>query len=74
MCVAEIACSTEDFSTLCSLVKQAGLAETLATDTFTVFAPTNEAFAKLPQEVTDAVTSDDDVLKNGMYGHTHPRG
>lgn len=48
--VVEIAAGNKDFSTLVAAVKAAGLAETLSgTGPFTVFAPTNEAFAKLPK-------------------------
>jgi len=48
--VVEIAAGNKDFSTLVAAVKAAGLAETLSGDgPFTVFAPTNEAFAKLPK-------------------------
>lgn len=44
------AASIEDFSTLVAAVKAAGLVEALQGDgPFTVFAPTNEAFAKLPE-------------------------
>ena len=40
----------EDFSTLVAAVKAAGLVETLQGEgPFTVFAPTNEAFEKLPK-------------------------
>jgi len=47
--VVEIAAGNADFSTLVAAVKAAGLAETLSGDgPFTIFAPTNEAFAKLP--------------------------
>jgi uncharacterized surface protein with fasciclin (FAS1) repeats len=47
--IVEIAAGNEDFSTLVAAVKAAGLAETLSGEgPFTVFAPTNEAFAKLP--------------------------
>ena len=43
------AAANPDVSTLVSAVKAAGLAETLSgAGPFTVFAPTNEAFAKLP--------------------------
>jgi len=48
--IAEIAMGNEDFSTLVTAVKAAGLAETLNSEgPFTVFAPTNEAFEKLPE-------------------------
>ncbi len=48
--VVAAAAASEDFSTLVAAVKAAGLVETLAGEgPFTVFAPTNEAFAKLPE-------------------------
>ncbi|MEP6712711.1 MAG: fasciclin domain-containing protein [Ferruginibacter sp.] len=47
--IVEIASGNKDFTTLVAAVVAAGLAETLSgTGPFTVFAPTNEAFAKLP--------------------------
>ncbi|MFT6211125.1 MAG: putative surface protein with fasciclin (FAS1) repeats [Bacteroidia bacterium] len=47
--IVEIASENTDFSTLVAAVVAAGLADTLSGDgPFTVFAPTNEAFAKLP--------------------------
>jgi uncharacterized surface protein with fasciclin (FAS1) repeats len=52
--IVEIASGNEDFSTLVAAVVAAGLAETLSGDgPFTVFAPTNEAFAKLPEGTVD---------------------
>jgi uncharacterized surface protein with fasciclin (FAS1) repeats len=48
--VVENAVATKDFSTLVAAVKAAGLVETLSgKGPFTVFAPTNEAFEKLPE-------------------------
>ncbi len=47
--IVEIAASLDDFSTLVAAVKAADLAGTLSGEgPFTVFAPTNEAFNKLP--------------------------
>ncbi|MEP7232912.1 MAG: fasciclin domain-containing protein [Ginsengibacter sp.] len=47
--IVEIASGNKDFTTLVAAVVAAGLAETLSGNgPFTVFAPTNEAFAKLP--------------------------
>lgn len=47
--VVEIAAGNPDFSTLVAAVQAAGLAETLSGEgPFTVFAPTNAAFAALP--------------------------
>ena len=49
--IAEIAMGNEDFSTLVTAVMAAGLAETLNSEgPFTVFAPTNDAFAKIDKE------------------------
>ncbi len=47
--IVDIAAGNEDFSTLVAAVQAAGLVETLKGDgPFTVFAPTNAAFAALP--------------------------
>ena len=48
--IVDTAASLPDFSTLVTAVKAAGLVETLkGAGPFTVFAPTNEAFAALPK-------------------------
>ncbi|MGB5942605.1 MAG: fasciclin domain-containing protein [Leeuwenhoekiella sp.] len=48
--VVEVAVGNENFSTLVTAVKAAGLVETLNGDgPYTVFAPTNAAFDKLPE-------------------------
>ncbi|MEO1620753.1 MAG: fasciclin domain-containing protein [Cyanobacteria bacterium J06632_3] len=47
--IVEIAVNTEGFSTLVAAVKAAGLVDALCSPgPFTVFAPTDDAFAKLP--------------------------
>ena len=47
--IVDIAVNTEGFSTLVAAVQAAGLVETLQGDgPFTVFAPNDDAFAKLP--------------------------
>ncbi len=47
--IVDIAAGNKDFSTLVAAVQAAGLVETLSSaGPFTVFAPTNAAFAKLP--------------------------
>src|SRR5690606_4307146 len=58
--IAEIASANENFSTLVSLVSAAGLVDVLADPnaSWTVFAPTNEAFAAVPQEVLDTLAAD----------------
>jgi uncharacterized surface protein with fasciclin (FAS1) repeats len=48
--IVENAVNSKDHTTLVAAVKAAGLVDTLASaGPFTVFAPTNEAFAKLPK-------------------------
>ena len=52
--IVELAMGAENLSTLVAAVKAAGLVETLSGDgPFTVFAPTNDAFAALPDGVLD---------------------
>lgn len=54
--VVEIAAGNKSFTTLVAAVKAAGLAETLSGDgPFTVFAPTNEAFEKLPKGTVETL-------------------
>ena len=52
--IVDVAAANADFSTLVAAVKAAGLADTLSgPGPFTVFAPTNEAFAALPAGLVD---------------------
>ena len=54
--IVDIAVGNEDFSTLVAAVLAADLAETLSGEgPFTVFAPTNEAFAKLPEGTLESL-------------------
>ena len=54
--IVETAAGNEDFSTLVAAVKAAGLVETLQGDgPFTVFAPTNAAFEKLPSGTVETL-------------------
>ena len=54
--VVGVAASNEDFSTLVAAVKAAELVETLDGEgPFTVFAPTNEAFGKLPEGTVESL-------------------
>eukprot|EP00984_Skeletonema_dohrnii_P026213 scaffold15533_cov72-Skeletonema_dohrnii-CCMP3373.AAC.1 len=46
--IAQMVCSTTDYSTLCDYLKSAGLYEILdSSGTYTLFAPNNDAFNKL---------------------------
>ncbi len=52
--IVENAVNSKDHTTLVAAVKAAGLVETLSgAGPFTVFAPTNDAFAKLPAGTVD---------------------
>lgn len=54
--IVENAVNSADHTTLVAAVQAAGLVETLSgTGPFTVFAPTNEAFAKLPAGTVDTL-------------------
>jgi uncharacterized surface protein with fasciclin (FAS1) repeats len=54
--IVDIAAGNDDFSTLVAAVVAAGLAETLSSEgPFTVFAPTDAAFAALPDGVLEAL-------------------
>jgi uncharacterized surface protein with fasciclin (FAS1) repeats len=58
------------FTTLVAAVDAAGLAETLTKDgPFTVFAPTDEAFAALPEGALDGLLADKKALKNVLLFH-----
>jgi uncharacterized surface protein with fasciclin (FAS1) repeats len=52
--IVDTAADSDQFKTLVAAVKAAGLVDTLKGDgPFTVFAPTDEAFAKLPEGTVD---------------------
>ncbi|MCU0465229.1 MAG: BMP family ABC transporter substrate-binding protein [Anaerolineae bacterium] len=71
MTIAEIAISNPDFSTLVELVVAAGLADVLSDPdaTFTVFAPTNDAFAAVPPEVLEVLAADPALLTRVLTYH-----
>ena len=61
--VADTLAARPQLSTLNSLVNKAGLGDTLkGAGPFTVFAPTNEAFAKVPAKTMEALASDPALL------------
>jgi len=62
--ITDIAVGNPDFSTLVAALTAAGLAETLMGEgPFTVFAPTNEAFAKLPAGTLDELLKPENKQK-----------
>jgi uncharacterized surface protein with fasciclin (FAS1) repeats len=68
--IVDIAVGDDQFSTLVTAVTAAGLVETLSGDgPFTVFAPTNDAFAALPAGALDAVLADPALLTAVLTYH-----
>merc|ERR1711973_657047 len=71
--IAEVVSGDERFSTLLAAVGAAGLADTLTTGgPFTVFAPTNEAFAKVPQDALNGLLADKKALTKVLLRHVVP--
>jgi len=68
--IVDIAVGNEDFSTLVAALQAAGLVETLSGEgPFTVFAPTNAAFAKLPEGALDGLLADPEQLAAVLTYH-----
>jgi uncharacterized surface protein with fasciclin (FAS1) repeats len=62
--IVQNAMNSKDHTTLVAAVKAAGLVETLSgKGPFTVFAPTNEAFAKLPKGTVDTLLKPENKAK-----------
>jgi uncharacterized surface protein with fasciclin (FAS1) repeats len=62
--IVEVAVSAGSFTTLVAAVKAAGLVETLSgPGPFTVFAPTDEAFAKLPAGTVESLLKPENKAK-----------
>ena len=68
--IVDTAVSAGNFNTLVAAVKAAGLVDTLkGKGPFTVFAPTDEAFAKLPAGTVEALLKDPEKLKKILTYH-----
>ena len=62
--IVDIAAGNKDFSTLVAAVKAGGLVDTLKGEgPFTVFAPTNDAFAKLPEGTVESLLQPENKAK-----------
>lgn len=71
--IPTLAGDTDDLSTLVTALEVADLVDTLEGEgPFTVFAPTNEAFAKLPEGELDALLDDEDALRDVLLYHVVP--
>jgi uncharacterized surface protein with fasciclin (FAS1) repeats len=68
--IVDTAASAGQFKTLVSAIQAAGLVETLkGPGPFTVFAPTDEAFAKLPPGTLDGLLKDKAALQKVLKYH-----
>jgi uncharacterized surface protein with fasciclin (FAS1) repeats len=71
--IVETAASAGSFSTLVTAIKAAGLVKTLQGEgPFTVFAPTDEAFSKLPEGTIEALLKDRNRLTSVLTYHVVP--
>jgi uncharacterized surface protein with fasciclin (FAS1) repeats len=71
--IVAIAAGDERFSTLVTALTEAGLVETLQGDgPFTVFAPTDDAFAALPEGTVEGLLADIPALTDVLLYHVVP--
>lgn len=71
--IVDTAVGAGSFNTLVTAVKAAGLVDTLKGEgPFTVFAPTDEAFAKLPEGTVEALLKDKEKLTAILTYHVVP--
>jgi transforming growth factor-beta-induced protein len=71
--IVDTAVANGKFTTLVKLVQEAGLVDALkGKGPFTVLAPTDEAFAKLPKDLLAKVGSDKELLKKVLTYHVIP--
>jgi uncharacterized surface protein with fasciclin (FAS1) repeats len=71
--IVDVAVSVGSFNTLAAALEAAGLIETLKGEgPFTVFAPTDEAFAQLPEGTVEALLADKEKLTAILLYHVVP--
>jgi uncharacterized surface protein with fasciclin (FAS1) repeats len=71
--IVDTAVSAGDFKTLAVALEKAGLVDTLkGKGPFTVFAPTDAAFAKVPKAQLDALLADKEKLAAVLTYHVVP--
>ena len=71
--IVDTAVAAGQFNTLAKALSAAGLIDTLKSDgPFTVFAPTDEAFAKLPKGTLESLLADKDKLTAILTYHVVP--
>ncbi|MEM7737897.1 MAG: fasciclin domain-containing protein [Deinococcota bacterium] len=67
--LVELVTSEPQFSTLATALEAADLLDVLRSGTFTVFAPTNDAFAKVPRDDLNALLADTNALRDVLTYH-----
>ncbi len=68
--IVSLASQDDRFSTLATLLVESELAPVLtASDNLTVFAPTDEAFAQIPEEDLNALRNDPEMLQQVLLYH-----
>ncbi len=71
--IVEMAADAGTFTTLIAAIDSVGLAETLTGDgPFTMFAPSDEAFARLPDGTVEALHAEPDKLIEVLTYHVVP--
>merc|ERR1712083_275987 len=71
--IAELVVGNPNFSTLLAAVKAADLVDTLSSEgPFTVFAPTNSAFEKVPADALKSLLADKEALTAVLLRHVVP--
>lgn len=70
--IVETAVEAGIFNTLLAAAEAAGLAETLSTETLTVFPPTDDAFDKLPEGTVEGLLEDKEKLTEILTYHVVP--
>ena len=71
--IVDTAAAAGEFNTLAAALQKAGLVDTLkGKGPYTVFAPTDAAFAKVPKDQLDALLADKDKLTKVLTYHVVP--
>jgi transforming growth factor-beta-induced protein len=70
--IIETAEATQELSTFVVLVQKAGLEKTLSRGSYTVFAPSNEAFSKISDAQMKVIMEDKDLLTSILNYHVLP--
>jgi uncharacterized surface protein with fasciclin (FAS1) repeats len=71
--IVEVAAEAGTFTTLLAAAEAAGLVDVLKSEgPFTVFAPTDEAFAKLPEGTVESLLANPDALRAILLYHVVP--